>query len=155
VSQDNTVPEDQAALTDKYLRVLAELENLRKQHRLELARAKTDAEHRILVGVLEVIDDIERAVEHCEANPAEANQGLALTRNKARNILQAEGIEAYSAVGKTFDATLMDAITVCSTNALPPGTVVNQISRGYTRRGQLLQAAQVTVAIAPKESPDE
>jgi molecular chaperone GrpE len=145
-----------AELEDKYLRALAEKENMRRRYEVQLTKEVTAAEARLLHRLLEVIDDIERAITVSAANnPEELAAGVALILDKAYHILRSEGVEAYQTIGRKFEARLMDAVAAMSTNTLPPGNVAEQLTCGYTRNGAVLRPAQVVVAQPEQGDSDE
>ena len=136
----------------KYLYALAELENLRKRTRRDIAQARDQATSETLLKLLPIVDDLERAVEAASnVVPGVVNiyssDGIKAIALKAQATLASLDVRAFETIGKPFAAELMEAITRVPTRALPAGEVAGQISAGYTLGGKLLRPAQVAVAM--------
>jgi molecular chaperone GrpE len=149
-------PLDVEDLRDKYLRALADLDNLRKRTNKEIQQARDEGESRAAVVFLPVIDDFHRAIESItqakRLSKKDVLDGMQLLMMKFAQALRLLEIEGFEARGQAFAVQLMEAITQVPTKALPPGTVVDELERGFTRRGKLLRPARVAVAI---DAPDE
>jgi molecular chaperone GrpE len=131
---------------DKYLRLLSEFDNYKKRvarERIDMVKmAGTD----MLLSVLPVLDDFERAIKAMSEEEIAAQQGVQLIYNKLKNILEGKGVKAMDCVGKPFDSDLHDAIT----NVQAPtddlkGMVVDEIERGYYLNDKVLRHAKVIV----------
>lgn len=157
----DTAPEPElnyAALEDKYKRALADLENLRKRTNRDIAAARDQSENTAIAEFLPLIDDFKRALDaDADGNITheQAREGWRLVFQKLGGILERLEVQGFDSVGKTFTAEIMEAITQVAMPTLPPGTVVAQVEGGFTRRGRLLRAAKVAVAIAPEEAVRE
>lgn len=141
---------------DKYLRALAELENLRKRTAKDLVAARDQGENRAIAEFLPIIDDFQRALEYdatAAVSHAQAREGWQLVFQKLGQVLDRLEVLGVESVGRKFTAELMEAVTQISAPALAPGTVVAQLEPGYTRRGKLLRAAKV--AVATQEDPHD
>jgi molecular chaperone GrpE len=139
-------------LQDKYLRALAELENLRTRKTREVDAARDAGEAHATRAFLPIIDDLERALSallNLEAAPAATVEAWSMIRDKFVHTLKSLDTEGFRVQGEKFAAELMEAVAQTQSK-LPPGTVVEQVSQGFLRRGRLLQPAQVIVAI-PEE----
>jgi len=139
---------------DKYLYALAELENLRKRKQREIELARDQAEAAVAQAFLPIVDDFQRALEafrpvRGRGAKKKVLEGVALIFNRLQSILAQLQIAGFDAEGKAFTAELMEAICEVPSRDLPPGTVVKQLSSGFTRRGKLLRPAQVAVAVSP------
>ncbi|MFQ5594870.1 MAG: nucleotide exchange factor GrpE [Anaerolineae bacterium] len=135
---------------DKYLRAVAELENVRK--RLEKAyqdRVKRERQD-LLRRFLEVADNLERAL-HAADDGADIVSGVELTYRHLQKLLSEEGVEAITAVGEPFDALKHEAIGVISADGVEDETVIAEERRGYTHHGELLRPSRVHVAKQPQE----
>ena len=131
---------------DKYLRALAELENLRKRTQRDVELARDQATAQALLVLLPIVDDLERAVA------AGSSDGVRAIAGKAKATLASMDVVAFESVGKPFMAELMEAIARVPTRALASGEVAVEITRGYQIRGKLLRPAQV--AVAEEEAED-
>lgn len=137
---------------DKYLRALADNENLRKRHKRELEEAREQGRRDALRECcLPIVDDVERTFQAFSdpsfgTNLEAMRGGTQAVATKAKRTLSLLNIEAFETVGQPFQATRMEAIAKAPTKGLPPGGVVYEAERGYLIDGQLLRPAKVVVA---------
>jgi molecular chaperone GrpE len=129
---------------DKYLRALAESENMRK--RLErLCEERMWQEKKRLVGhLLEVSDQLEEALKYASSDDA-LGTGVRLTYQQLQQVLNREGAQVVSSVGEIFDPSIHEAVEIANS----PGhedQVVQEYHKGYTLDGKLLRPARVQVA---------
>ncbi len=138
---------------DKYLRALAELDNTRKRlertYQERLLQARRDLLRRFLV----VADNLERALEAAKSG-GDIVEGVELTYRELQRFLSEQGVEPIEAVGRPFDPMLHEAVGVVSSDGVEEETVVNELQRGYTHRGELLRPALVEVAKPPETSAE-
>jgi molecular chaperone GrpE len=140
---------------DRYLRALAELENLRTRKEEEIVQARDKARAGMLLELLPIIDNLERAIQAAlkvegAAGINQVREGVQLVLDNARHIMKQIGVRGFETVGRTFAAELMMAVAEIPSQ-LPPTTVVAEIARGYMFEDRLLRPAQVVVAVAKKE----
>ncbi len=131
--------QEAAEYKDKYLRAVAEMENLRKRLERHVEERIEDEKRRLLSDLLTVVDDLEQALAHG------AGEGVELVYQKLRRLLEKEGVEEMPlAVGQPFDPYYHEAVA-----AVPgddPDVVVKVVQKGYLYRGQLLRPAKVEVS---------
>lgn len=133
---------------DKYTRLYAEYDNFRKR----TAREKIDwiksAGEEVILKVLPVLDDMERAISHNKSvnDPELLKQGLEIIHQKFKNILSNKGIEPMEAKGKPFDPELHDAITnIAAATEDLKGKVIEEVEKGYMMNGKVIRHAKVVV----------
>jgi molecular chaperone GrpE len=134
---------------DRWLRAEAEIQNTRRRASRDRDDAVRSSEDRILLDLIEVLDDLERALAALDAEQAAAAwaQGVALTANRMREALARRGVQAIAAVGEPFDPTLHEALLeVPAPEGIAPGAVAQVVQRGYRRGDRALRAARVVVA---------
>ncbi|HDN80825.1 MAG TPA: nucleotide exchange factor GrpE [Chloroflexi bacterium] len=135
--------QEAAEYKDKYLRLLAERENYRKQvERIYKDRAEEEKK-RLLRSFLTIADNLARALA-CEDDGDGLRQGVDLTYREFQRLLAQEGVEPIEAAGQPFDPYLHEAVEVVSDGG-EPGTVLEEVERGYTYKGQVLRPAKVRV----------
>ncbi len=137
-----------AELKDKLLRMHAEMENLRKRTRREVADAHKFGVEKFATALLNVVDNLERALEVEEGNEAAVREGVQLTLNSWHDMMKNFEVERIDAVGNDFDPHLHEALTQMPDDA-PKGTVTAQHAAGYTLHGRLIRAAKVIVSSGP------
>lgn len=132
---------------DKYLRAIADLDNMRKRTKREIEDAKFDIKLKVLKEMLPVVDNLERALEHAvrEANPLA--EGVQLVLRQFQTALERLDVTPIEAAGQQFDPKLHEAIAQQESDA-EPGTVVQVLQRGYCSDDRLLRPALVVVAKA-------
>lgn len=156
---DASIPDDAAVLRDKYLRALADLDNLSKRARRDADAARDEGEAHVARAFLPLVDDLRRALEFVrdadgETLKEQVLSGLALIKGKFLHTLAQLQIEGFESQGKQFAAELMEAIAEVPTNLLPAGTVVAELEQGFKRRGKLLQPSRVAVAVPEPKVED-
>ena len=134
---------------DRWLRAEAELQNSRRRAARDLGDAVRSAEDRILVELIELLDDLERAL--AALAPAQGNeawaQGVALTAQRMREVLARRGVTPIVAVGRPFDPALHEALLeVPPPDGVAPGSVAQEVQKGYQRGERALRPARVVVA---------
>jgi len=141
---------------DKFLRAVADLENLRKRQRRETDDAKLEAKQKVLKEMLPVVDNLERAIEHAAAGAAgEGNpivDGVRLVLRQFTTAFERLEVTAVEAEGHPFDPNVHEAISQLESDK-PAGTVVQVLQRGYKSGDRLLRPALVVVAKAKAEAP--
>ena len=139
---------------DKMLRTLAEMENLRKRTSREVADARTYGITGFARDVLEIADNLQRALD---AVPAEARaaadpglkaliEGVELTERSLLNALEKHGVRKLDPVGERFDPNFHQAMYEVPDASVPAGTVVQVVQAGYLISERVLRPALVAVS---------
>lgn len=145
---------DAADARDKMLRTLAEMENLRKRTTREIADARTYGITGFARDVLEIADNLQRALD---AVPAEARaaadpgltaliEGVELTERSLLNALEKNGVKKFDPSGQKFDPNFQQAMYEVPDASVPAGTVVHVVQAGYTIGERVLRPALVGVS---------
>jgi len=137
---------------DKYLRSVAELDNVRKRARKDNEEARIDAQTRVLREMLPVIDNLERAVAHASQSGDGASgllEGIQLVLRQFAQALERCNVHVVAARGLPFDPTQHEAVSQIVTADAPAGSVVEVMQTGYRIGERLLRPALVVVAKAP------
>ncbi len=137
-----------AELKDTVLRMHADMENLRKRTQREVADAHKFGVERFATALLDVVDNLERALEAEEGNEAAVREGVQLTLNSWHEMMKNFQVERIDAVGNAFDPHLHEALTQMPSDEAE-GTVVAQHVAGYTLHGRLIRPAKVLVSSGP------
>ncbi len=141
-----------AALRDRWLRAEAELQNYRRRAQRELEEARRGAEERVLLDVIEFLDDLERALTAARDAGGDAAwvQGVELVAQRMRDSLTRSGVTALSPRGESFDPRFHEALLeLPAPEGTSPGTVLQVERTGYRRGDRVLRAARVAVAAEP------
>jgi molecular chaperone GrpE len=137
-----------AELEDRWRRAVAELDNLRKRFERQLTEQARAERARTAAAFLPVLDNLELAMQHAQADPAAIVAGVQAVREQAVHVLAALGYERIGAVGERFDPARHEAVqAVPPGDGVEPGTVTGVLRPGYADAdGALLRPAVVAVA---------
>ncbi len=146
---------------DKMLRTLAEMENLRKRTTREVADARTYGITGFARDVLDIADNLQRALD---AVPAEARaaadpgltslmEGVELTERSLLNALEKHGVKKFDPTGQKFDPNFQQAMYEVPDASVPAGTVVQVIQAGFMIGERVLRPALVGVAKGGAKAP--
>jgi molecular chaperone GrpE len=134
---------------DKFLRTMAEFDNYRKRTRQEIDDARRAGAERLAADLLPVLDNFERALQHTddEAEEDPVREGILLIHKQLQSTLAKHEIVPIEAVGKPFDPRFHEAIMSAEPGPdQEPGTVIEELRRGYTIGDRVLRASLVKVA---------
>lgn len=133
---------------DRLLRTIAEMENLRKRTRREVADSRRFAQADLLRPLLEILDNFDRALQHGPGDDEEGfRKGVELIAQSFRQALLDGGVRPIEAAGHEFDPTRHEAVGQApATDEVPSGTVLEVVQEGYTLGELVLRASRVIVA---------
>jgi len=137
-----------AELQDRYLRLSAEFDNYRKRTLRERIELTKSAGESILLSLLPVMDDFDRAMSLMEsaADSKAMKEGIDLIYNKMREFLKQNGVKEIDALDKKFDTDLHEAITkIPATDKKKKGKVVDVIQKGYYLNDKIIRYSKVVV----------
>jgi molecular chaperone GrpE len=130
---------------DLYLRTLADLANFRRRAEREQINAAQAGKREIIMPLLEVIDNFERAFIHLDQSSPLAI-GFQSIYRQLLSLLEVQGIAPFVSVGERFDPQRHEAVGVVNDSDYQPDTVVDEMRRGYLWQNELLRPAYVRVA---------
>lgn len=137
-----------AELEDLRLRALADLDNLRKRCAAQVQNAEAEASARVAAQWLPVVDNLERALTHADADPASIVDGIKAVRDQAVAVLALLGFPRRDDLGAPFDPARHEAIATRPDPDAPEGSIVEVITPAYGEDVRQLRPAQVVVAKA-------
>ena len=148
--------QEAAQLKDQLLRALAEAENVRRRAQREREDAAKYAITNFARDVLQVSDNLHRALEAIPAAALAADEalknlheGVSATERQLDAALERQQVQRIWPMGETFDANLHQAMFEVQTADQAPGTVVQVMQAGYLIHDRLLRPALVAVAKQP------
>jgi molecular chaperone GrpE len=144
-----TAQEEIAALRDQLLRLAADFDNYRKRATREQQEIRDYAIAKLLHDVLPVADNLDRALAHCEGDTSPVIKGVQLVQKQLADTLARHGVQGFQSVGVVFDPERHEAVAQRAVAGRDPGTIVEELQKGYTLRDRLLRPAQVVVATTP------
>ena len=137
-----------AEAEDQKLRALAEADNTRKRCAAQVQRTETETRARVARQWLPVVDNLERALEHAQADPQTIIEGIRAVRQQALEVLDRLGYPRRDDTGAVFDPTRHEAIAAMADPEVPPGTIISVLLPAYGDPANQLRPAQVVVAKA-------
>lgn len=159
VSGPATPPGEAIDYRDRWLRTEAELQNYRRRAQRDAEESRRLAEDRLLREVIDVLDDLDRALGAAPHAATKAGQddawssGINLVAAKMRELLSRAGVTAIDALGRPFDPHEHEALLeVDAPEGRAPGEVVTVVRAGYRRGDRVLRPARVAVARARVEA---
>ncbi len=148
VQSDNPVDDELAALKDKLLRAQAEMENFRRRTQKEIADARKFAVERFATNLLDVVDNLERALDVKEGNEQGVRDGIQLTLDAWHDVMEKFEMKRIESMGKAFDPHQHEALSKMPADA-DEGIIIAQHCAGYTLHGRLIRPAKVLVSSGP------
>jgi molecular chaperone GrpE len=149
-AQEKLLEEEKAKfseLNDKYLRLASEFDNYRKRTAKEKLDLTAIASENVIKAVLDILDDLERALQNMEQNGNQTDiQGITSIYNKFKDILKKKGVEEIEAMGVEFNTDEHEAITLSPAPSEElKGKVIAVIQKGYKLNGKVIRFARVVV----------
>ena len=137
-------------LNDKYLRLYSEFDNYRKRTLKERVELGKTASEDVILSLLPVIDDIERALKSTlkTADDMEVvpKEGLQLIYQKFKGLLAQKGLETIPSLGESFDVDYHDALTnIPAPSEDMKGKVIDEVEKGYKLNGKVIRYSKVVV----------
>lgn len=148
LSKEEQLAEDLAKEKDKFLRLFAEFENYKKRTARERLDLIETAGSSVMMSILPVLDDFERALSHIEEDKEaeELRKGVVLIYQKLLTTLEQKGLKEMDSKGKPFDPDFHQALTELETpDKKMKGKVVDVIEKGYFIGDKILRHAKVVV----------
>lgn len=148
LSAEEKLQKENATLNDKYLRLFAEFDNYKRRTQKERVELLQTAGKDVVVSLLPVLDDFERALKATE-NATEVSairDGIMLVQAKLKSILSQKGLKELESIHTVFDTDIHEAITkIPATSDDLKGKVIDELEKGYTLNDKVIRFAKVVV----------
>lgn len=137
-----------AEYLDGWQRARAEFANYKKRVEVERNEARRSSAVALLLKLLPVVDDMERAFQTLPEELADVPwiNGVRMILRKLQAILESEGVTPIQAAGQPFDPLWHEAVMQEETSEHPDGTVIEEMQRGYRLGERVLRPSMVKVA---------
>ena len=154
-------PEEKLKSTqEKLLRSMAEMENQRRRFEKEKQEAFEFGGFNFAAESLSLIDNIDRAITSFKNDESLKNNkdldkiidGIEIVKKDLLSIFKKNGIELIECINKKFDPNFHQAMIEVENNTKEPGTVVQEIQKGYLMKDRLLRPSLVGVAKKREEN---
>ncbi|MBB6239441.1 molecular chaperone GrpE [Pedobacter sp. AK013] len=135
-------------LNDKYLRLYAEFDNYKRRTQKERIELLQTAGKDVIVSLLPVLDDFDRALKSMEtaAEVAPVKEGILLVSTKLKNTLAQKGLKEVESISQPFNTDFHEAITnIPAPSDDLKGKVIDEVEKGYTLNDNVIRFAKVVV----------
>lgn len=134
----------------------ADIENLKRRFDREIEQVRTFGNERLIMQLLDVVDELELALKIGRSNSETAQpllEGVGMTLKKLKKALEQEGVSSIEHTsGKPFNPSLHNAVETVERDDIDACTVVEEIRKGYTMKGKVLRPTIVKVSVKPSQS---
>ena len=131
---------------EMYLRALADFDNYRRRVERERASAASSGKRQIILSLLDLLDSFELALRHIDDASPSLAEGLKAIYRRLFNLLEQQGVTPIESMGEPFNPHFHEAIDSVRSDEHEPGTVIEEVQRGYRWGDELLRPARVRVA---------
>jgi molecular chaperone GrpE len=131
---------------DRNLRTLADFKNYRRRIERDGNKIAEESKRAMILPLLDIIDDMEKALHLVSNEKQPFAKGIRIIHQKFIALLETHGVLPFESVGTPFNHNLHEAVAMVEREDLEPGTVVDELRRGYLWNNELLRPAQVRVA---------
>lgn len=139
---------------DKYLRLLAELDNTRKRMQKERQEMTRFAVENFICDMLGPIDNLENALRSADNLSVELKNwalGFTMILNQFKEVIESHGVTSFTSEGDLFNPELHYAIETEETADKPAGTILKEYVKGYRSKERTVRPSRVKVAKAPQD----
>ena len=157
LTEEERLAERVAKLDDQLLRAAAEFDNYKKQTARRFEQIIQRGQDQILLELLEVIDNFERALATIGDNEDSNahSDGMKLIYEQLKTLLSKYDVTAIEAVGKPFDPNLHEALMQTESDEHPEGTVAIEVAKGYRQGERVIRHSKVGVSTGVESKNDE
>ncbi len=148
ISDEEKFKAEASEWQNKYLRLYAEFDNFKRRTSKERLELLQIAGKDVIVDLLPVLDDFERAQKSIEkATDIEAvKEGVKLVHHKLKNVLNNKGLKEMTSIGAEFDADVHEGITnIPAPSDDLKGKVVDELEKGYFLNDKVIRFAKVII----------
>jgi len=151
-----------AAERDEFLermqRMKADTQNFKNRLAKDFETQRAYATQGLVTDLLPVLDNLDRAIEAAEKDSDGSGllDGVRLVRQQALKVLANHGVEPIPALGGPFDPAEHEAVMQMPSESHRPGTVIEEVQKGYRMKERVVRPSKVIVAAPPPEpAPDQ
>ena len=130
----------------KYLRLMADFQNYKRRSEKERAEIHAYANEKIVMQLLEVLDNFERATQQESGSEDQFRNGMELILEQLKTVLTKTGVTEILADGAEFDPNFHHAIMMENKDSIKSGHVSMVLQKGYTMNGKVIRPAILKVA---------
>jgi molecular chaperone GrpE len=133
---------------DLYIRSQADNDNMKKRFQREKEDLAKYSNESLIKQLLSVADNLEKAISHSndEKSIGALREGVELTLKGLMDTLERVGLQAVKAAGEPFDPNFHEAVAGMEDGTVKPGTVLQELQKGYMLNQRLIRPAKVIVS---------
>ena len=153
MTEETVQPVEEENWKDKYLRALAEQENMRKRIQKEKHEMVSFGIENAISEFLGAIDNFENALRFAENGSKEVKNwaiGFEMILSQFKEVLHNHGIVSFHSEGNTFDPQFHEAVEIVETTEHPDGIIMHEFTKGYKSSTRTIRPARVKVAKHPQ-----
>lgn len=151
LSVEDALRKERDEFKEKWLRVVAELDNVRKRSRREIVDGRRFAQAEVLRSFLEVQDNFERALQSMAGDDDTASyqslrDGVDLIFQNYRRVLKDQGVQPIEALEQEFDPAVHEAVGQFEREGVEPGRVIEVVQQGFRLGDMVLRPSRVIIS---------
>lgn len=149
LSKEEQLEKEVKECQDKHLRLLAEMDNMRKRMQKERQETIKFAIEGIIAEILQPLDNFENALNFTSQMSGDVQTwaaGFQMILAQFKEVLSQNGVTTFQSEGKPFDPHQHEAVEVEETDQYPEGTVIKEFVKGYKQGDRVIRPARVKVA---------
>ncbi len=142
--EEQASKEESKELIEQLQRIQAEFENYKKRIEKEKQEILIIGKASVIVKVLDIVDNFERAIESTQTENNELKQGLEMMLKQMHKLLEEEGIKTIQAEGKKFDPNLHEVMSVKESEV--DNVILKELQKGYTLNNKVIRTSKVVLS---------
>ncbi|NLY72154.1 MAG: nucleotide exchange factor GrpE [Tissierellia bacterium] len=148
VEEEDGLEKELEDLNEKYLRLQAEYSNYRRRTQEEKAAIYSLGNERLILELLPVLDNFERAIANMQENEVSQNylDGVEMIRKSLIQVLEKEGLKCIEACGEDFDPDYHHAVLMEESEGVESGKVLEELQKGYRLKEKTIRPTMVKVS---------
>lgn len=141
-----TKDKQEESFQNQYVRLVADFQNLKRRTEKEKSDIYAFANEKIILDLLNVIDNFERAMLHVdESSDKNLANGMNMIYKQLKEVLEKNGVSEIETTGENFDPKYHHAVSTDNSSELDSGKVSEVLQRGYSLKGKVIRPAMVKV----------
>lgn len=144
-AEESEASKEEEEMNTQYLRLAADFQNFRRRAEKEKGDIYAYANEKIVVELLDVIDNFERALQHSDSNESFV-EGMNMIFKQFKGVLEKSGVEEIKAIGEQFDPNFHHAVLTENSVEYESGKITQVLQKGYLLNKKVIRPAMVKVA---------
>lgn len=149
VSDADKMQKELSEAKDKYIRLFAEFDNMRKRNERERSALIKYAHEEVIIEMLGFFEDFERTIAAAKSNPSEAQdllKGIEMVYGRMQQLLKKYDVREIECLGKKFDPACHEALMIDESTDQEDGMILEVFQKGYTLGDRVVRTAKVKVS---------